>query len=41
MVHHENIPKFNETLIIGHFEFRILKVGRTKIELVQVKILEK
>jgi len=41
MVHHENIPKFNETLIIGHFEFKILKVGRTKIELVQVKILEK
>ena len=38
--HHENIPKLNETLIVGHFEFKILKVSRTRIELVQMKILE-
>jgi CBS domain containing-hemolysin-like protein len=39
MFHHESIPKFGETILIGHFEFRILKVSRTRIELVQMKIL--
>jgi CBS domain containing-hemolysin-like protein len=40
MFHHEKVPKFNESLIIGHFEFKILKVSRTRIELVQMKMLD-
>jgi CBS domain containing-hemolysin-like protein len=39
MFHHEKVPKFNESLIIGHFEFKILKVSRTRIELVQMKVI--
>ena len=39
MFHYENVPKFNEIVTIGHFEFKILKVSRTRIELVQMKIL--
>jgi CBS domain containing-hemolysin-like protein len=39
MFHHESVPKFNQTLTIGHFEFKILKVSRTRIELVQLKII--
>jgi CBS domain containing-hemolysin-like protein len=37
--HHESIPQLNDKIIIGHFEFRILKVSRTRIDLVQLKIL--
>jgi CBS domain containing-hemolysin-like protein len=36
---HESIPQLNDKIIIGHFEFRILKVSRTRIDLVQLKIL--
>jgi len=37
--HHESIPKLNDKIIIGNYEFRILKVSRTRIDLVQLKIL--
>jgi CBS domain containing-hemolysin-like protein len=36
---HQNIPKVNDKIISEKYEFRILKVGRTRIELVQLKIL--
>jgi CBS domain containing-hemolysin-like protein len=38
MYYHESIPKFNETIIIKPFEFKILKVSRIRIDLVQLKI---
>lgn len=37
--HHENIPQLNDKIIIGRYEFRILKVSRTRIDLVQLKTL--
>jgi CBS domain containing-hemolysin-like protein len=37
---HENIPKNNSIITIDNFEFRILKAGDTKIELVLMKILD-
>ncbi len=37
---HQSIPKQNDKVIAGSFEFRILKVSRTRIELVQLKKLE-
>lgn len=37
--HHENIPKKNSIITIGSYEFRILKVTETRIELVLMKIL--
>jgi len=37
--HHESIPNLNDKIIIGKYEFRILKVSRTRIDLVQLKIL--
>ena len=39
MFHCEKIPKSNETLLIEHYEFKILKVSRTRIELVEMKII--
>lgn len=39
MFHHESIPKPSETILIGNFEFKIIKVSRTRIDLVQMKIL--
>jgi CBS domain containing-hemolysin-like protein len=39
MFHCEKVPDFNETVIIGNFEFKILKVSRTRIELVQLKVM--
>jgi CBS domain containing-hemolysin-like protein len=36
--HTEEIPQQNEELEINDFEFRILKVSNTKIELVELKI---
>jgi CBS domain containing-hemolysin-like protein len=39
MYHYENIPKLNEIIIIKQFELKIIKVSRTRIELVQLKIL--
>ncbi|MBN2212841.1 MAG: HlyC/CorC family transporter [Bacteroidales bacterium] len=37
--HYENIPKMYEKIIIGKHEFKILKVSKTRIELVQLKVL--
>lgn len=35
--HHESIPKLNDKVTIGKHEFRILKVSRTRVDLVQMK----
>jgi CBS domain containing-hemolysin-like protein len=40
MFYYENVPNFNETVTIGKFEFKILKVSRTRIDLVQMKLLQ-
>ncbi|MBI5538607.1 MAG: HlyC/CorC family transporter [Bacteroidia bacterium] len=40
LYNHENIPKINETIIIGHYSFKILRVTNTRIELVQLKIVQ-
>lgn len=37
--HHQNIPKLNDKIITEKYEIRILKVSRTRIELVQLKSL--
>jgi CBS domain containing-hemolysin-like protein len=37
--HYQNIPKLNDKIVINRYEFRILKVSRTRVELVQVKTL--
>lgn len=37
--HYENIPKMYERIVIGVHEFKILKVSKTRIELVQLKVL--
>jgi CBS domain containing-hemolysin-like protein len=39
--YHENIPKLNECILIEPFELKILKVSKTKIELVQLNIITK
>jgi CBS domain containing-hemolysin-like protein len=39
--HYQTFPKLNETVRIGQLEFKILKVTRTKIELVKLKVYEK
>jgi CBS domain containing-hemolysin-like protein len=36
---HQNIPKVNDKIITEKFEFRILKVSRVRVELVQLKSL--
>ncbi|RYY97556.1 MAG: HlyC/CorC family transporter [Chitinophagaceae bacterium] len=38
--HHETIPKQKERIIIGNYEFDILNVGDTRIEMVKLKILK-
>jgi len=38
--HYESIPKMYERIIIGSLEFKILKVSKTRIELVQLKIIQ-
>ncbi len=35
--HHESIPKINEKLTIGPFIFEIIKISKTRIELVNLK----
>ena len=35
---YENIPKLNESIVIDNFTFKILKVSKTKIDLVHLKI---
>ena len=37
--HHESIPKLNNLVVINGFQYRILKVSQTRIELVHVKKL--
>ncbi|MFW5821671.1 MAG: transporter associated domain-containing protein, partial [Bacteroidota bacterium] len=37
--HHESIPKLNNLVIINGYQYRILKVSQTRIELVHVKKL--
>lgn len=37
--HFESIPKLNDKIIIGQYEFRILKVSHTRIDLVHLKAL--
>ncbi|HNW51643.1 MAG TPA: hemolysin family protein [Prolixibacteraceae bacterium] len=37
---YESIPKTNSVIAIGHFEFRILKATKTRIELVLMKIVD-
>jgi CBS domain containing-hemolysin-like protein len=39
--HYQNFPKLNETVLIDRFEFKIIKVTRTKIELVKLSVNEK
>jgi len=36
---HQNIPKVNDKIITEKYEFRILKVSRTRVELVQLKTI--
>jgi CBS domain containing-hemolysin-like protein len=36
---HETIPKQKERIIIGHYEFYILNVSNTRIEMVKLKLL--
>ena len=36
--HYENIPKLNERIVIDNIDFKILKVTKTRIELVYLKI---
>ena len=38
--HHETIPQQKERIIIGDFEFDILSVGDTRIEMVKMKVLK-
>ena len=37
---HEKIPKLKERIIIGDYEFEILHVSDTRIEMVRIKILK-
>ncbi|KYP15614.1 hemolysin family protein [Flavihumibacter sp. CACIAM 22H1] len=38
--HHETIPKIKDRIIIDHFEFEILSVSHTRIEMVRLKVLK-
>lgn len=38
--HYQSFPKLHELIIIGKFQFRILKVAAAKIELVRLKVAE-
>ena len=40
LFHHESIPKINSVIQISNFQFKILKATNTKIELVNLKILD-
>ncbi|HKJ41777.1 MAG TPA: hemolysin family protein [Sunxiuqinia sp.] len=40
LFHHESIPKINTIIDIDKYRFKILKASNTKIELVNLKILE-
>lgn len=38
--HYESIPKINHTIVIPPFSFKILRVNKNRVDLVQLKILE-
>ena len=38
--HYQNFPKLHEFVKIGHFQFKIIKLTTTKIELVKLKVIE-
>lgn len=40
IAHHETIPRQKEHIIIDHFEFDILSVSDTRIEMVKLKVLK-
>ena len=40
LFHHESIPKVNTEIEVGNLRFKILKASSTRIELVNLKILE-
>jgi CBS domain containing-hemolysin-like protein len=40
LLHYESIPKVNTVISIDHFQFKILKATNTKIELVNLKVLD-
>ncbi len=37
---YQSIPKLNDKIIVGQYEFRILKVSRTRVDLVQLKSVQ-
>ncbi len=37
LFHHASFPKYNSILIIGNYEFKILRSTRTRIELIEMK----
>lgn len=37
---YQSFPKLNETIQIGHFQFKIIKIATTKIELVRLKVTD-
>jgi len=40
LFHHESIPKINSVVTIGKFRFKILKATNTRIEMVNMKIID-
>ena len=38
--HYQNFPKLHEVVPIGRYQFKILRVTATKIELVRLKVAE-
>lgn len=38
--HLESIPKLNQTITIDQFEFKVIKVSETRLELVHLKVIE-
>lgn len=38
--HYQKFPKLNETVVVGDFSFKIIKVTSTKIELVRLSVIE-
>ncbi len=36
---HKSIPKFKERIIIGDYEFDVLNVSNTRIEMIKMKVL--
>jgi CBS domain containing-hemolysin-like protein len=40
LLHHTNIPQLNEVIVIGNFQFKVLKVSRTRLDLVKLAVLQ-